>query len=499
MRAWSDGYVTDLGYTFGFYREQAPSHLKMICRLQAVAEPGGPLTYIELGCGQGFGLNLLAAANPDARFVGVDFSPGHVAGARRLAAEAGLSNVVFLEEGFSDLAREPDALPDADMIVLHGVYSWIAPAQREAIRSIIRRKLKTGGLVYLSYNCMTGWAPLAVFQRLLRDIALTRSGTSAERAKSALATLTKLQQSGLQSLSETTALGKLVKHAATQHPSYLAHEYLNEHWTPMYFADVARDLADCRLTYIGSAQPAANGDRYTLIPDIAGAMRAEVGADLHESIRDLAVERRFRKDVFGRGAVSLTRATAALGAADLAFALVKPRETIDMKVAVPRGQLAMGRDIYRKALDVLERGPGRLAEVVPAGANAEPLFELATVLGQMDAVYPITDDAADGSAARALNLAITDQTAGLMVYGFAAVARLRSAIPIDRRFRPAFAVALRRPGLDAEQIAKELERLASSPAYAGVAELWQNKPWSPEDRAGLDRWLATWRGLGMVA
>src|SRR3546814_10811048 len=59
-----------------------------------VPDARAPFRYLELGCGQGFGLCLLAALYPHGAFVGVDFNPEHIAHARELAHGAGLSNEI---------------------------------------------------------------------------------------------------------------------------------------------------------------------------------------------------------------------------------------------------------------------------------------------------------------------------------------------------------------------------------------------------------------------
>jgi len=51
---------------------------------------------LDLGCGEGTVVCLLAAAFPSARFVGVDASSASVAAAKSKAETAGLSNVQFL-------------------------------------------------------------------------------------------------------------------------------------------------------------------------------------------------------------------------------------------------------------------------------------------------------------------------------------------------------------------------------------------------------------------
>src|SRR6478752_4438102 len=97
MAAWSEGYVTDIPYTSQYYPELAPGFLAFNCLRQSVRPPSlGPgSNYLELGCGQGFGLNLLAAANPAMQFLGIDFHPCQIANAQQLARAAGLANVTF--------------------------------------------------------------------------------------------------------------------------------------------------------------------------------------------------------------------------------------------------------------------------------------------------------------------------------------------------------------------------------------------------------------------
>ncbi len=190
MTVWSDGYVLDIQYTSGFYRELAPGHLEFVALLSGVVPPhrGEGATYCELGCGQGFGLNLLAAANPAMQFWGFDFNPAQITNANRLAREAGLQNVTFRDLSFMEALKLPkDALPSFDFIVLHGIYSWISDENRQAIVSFIEQRLKPGGLVYVSYNCMPGWAQVAPLQRLLREHAMRNPDRSDLQVDAAVA------------------------------------------------------------------------------------------------------------------------------------------------------------------------------------------------------------------------------------------------------------------------------------------------------------------------
>src|SRR6202035_3779509 len=125
--SWGAGYTTDVAYIPGYYPNQSPLHLHLACLIGGVEGiaigPGTPLSYLELGCGHGYGALLLAASNPAWRVTGIDFSPGHIAAARELAGEAGIANARFIEGDLATLADGPLAgqIPEADVATLHGV------------------------------------------------------------------------------------------------------------------------------------------------------------------------------------------------------------------------------------------------------------------------------------------------------------------------------------------------------------------------------------------
>jgi 2-polyprenyl-3-methyl-5-hydroxy-6-metoxy-1,4-benzoquinol methylase len=100
-----------------------------------VEAPGGAgeaIAYCDLGCGQGYTANLIAAANPGAQVLGIDFNPSHIANARAFAVAARLSNVNFREASFEEVAADP-AVPQFDIMAMHGVFSWMS-APRTAAR-----------------------------------------------------------------------------------------------------------------------------------------------------------------------------------------------------------------------------------------------------------------------------------------------------------------------------------------------------------------------------
>jgi cyclopropane fatty-acyl-phospholipid synthase-like methyltransferase len=189
MQAWMEGYESDIEYTTGYYREQEPSFLNLCAVIHGI-EPinlENGFTYCELGCGQGMTALIMAANYPMGKFYAVDFNPSHIARARNLAAQAGLDNVVFLEKSFAQLAEDPSLLPDCDFIALHGIFTWVSDENRQCIIDICSRHLKSGGMVYNSYNAKPGWSMGEPLQKMLFAAGKMFSGNSISRFDQSLA------------------------------------------------------------------------------------------------------------------------------------------------------------------------------------------------------------------------------------------------------------------------------------------------------------------------
>ncbi|NEA57197.1 methyltransferase domain-containing protein [Streptomyces sp. SID13666] len=71
---------------------------------------------LDIGCGQGHAVNVLAAAFPASRFHGLDMSEGGIAAARAEAAELGLANVEFQVGDCAALTGSYDLITAFDVI-----------------------------------------------------------------------------------------------------------------------------------------------------------------------------------------------------------------------------------------------------------------------------------------------------------------------------------------------------------------------------------------------
>lgn len=380
--SWSDGYVADTEYMPGFYKEQVPNHLDLACLLNGVEPPRRVpgWTYCDLGCGQGATLLVLAAANPDGQFIGVDFNPAHIARARDIAARSGLSNVVFLEASFEELAADPGALPPLDYIAAHGVYSWIGERSRQALVELLRLRLQPGGIAYVSYNAQPGWNRIGPVQRLLLDHARLSGKASSQAVVEGIAFLRSLEAAGAAPLALPEVLERLETEIARGNTTYLAHEYLNANWQPRYHADVARELADAKLSYAGSANLLENFPDLSLRPPHRAALDAAPPA-MRETLRDYFMARTFRRDIFLRGARRLSNEEREARIGALRLLLLRSPRHVTREIEIPAGKVELDAVPYATVLSRLAQGPACIANLLAdAGAAGTSAVEVAGML-----------------------------------------------------------------------------------------------------------------------
>jgi predicted O-methyltransferase YrrM len=397
MADWNEGYVNDIAYTHGFYREQTPALLNFGMTLAGLDHPvlDRPFTYCELGSGQGVTSNILAAANPNGQFWATDFNPSHAAGAAQLAASGGLTNLHCLDKSFRDfLAMDT---PQFDYITLHGIYSWISAENRKAIVDVIASKLRVGGVVYVSYNAQPGWAAATPLRQLLFDFSDGKDERSDKRIERALAFADKLNESKAAYFSDNPKIGPRLERMKTMPRTYLAHEYINQHWVPFYFTEVARDLAAAKLSFAASAHVGDQMDNIAL-PQPAQALLNEVADPVRrQQARDYVVNQQFRRDIFVKGAVTINQVQRLAALAATRIALAKPKDKVSLEVPFPVGICKLRPEVYTPILEQLTAGPKTLAELTEALA-AQKIDQNAVMQAAM--VLTATGDVAPALSAQ---------------------------------------------------------------------------------------------------
>jgi hypothetical protein len=370
MSHWSDGYVTEIGYTHGYYHEMAPSWLTLCLLSRGIAPPSGrPWRYLELGYGQGLSLNIHAAAN-EGTFVGNDFNPAHAANAADLARSSGAA-LSTLEASFEELTQRDD-IGECDVIALHGIWSWVSPKNHEIIVDIIRRRLAVGGILYMSYNCTPGWSagiPLRHLMSLHATLASSSGSPMPSRIDAAIAFLERVAGADARYFKSNPAVGERLAKLKSMSRSYLAHEYMNADWHVMPFSDIAARLDRAKLSFAASANLLDHIDGITL-NDTARQLLDEITHPvLRESVRDYIVNTQFRKDIWVRGARTLTPLETRRQMSAQRFALTTLPGDIQMSFAGLLGPINMFPDVCQPVIEELARDKMRaksLEEVMAA-------------------------------------------------------------------------------------------------------------------------------------
>jgi SAM-dependent methyltransferase len=411
--AWNEGYVVEEAYTSGFFRKQSPVHLSVACAINGFEpiDTRKPFTYLELGSGQGFTANLLAASNPFAQFYAADFMPGHIVTARELAVAARLGNVTHLEKSFAELAAGHSDLPPLDFITLHGVYSWVNPENRRHIVDFIGRHLKPGGIVYVSYNAMPGWSAATPLQRLVLEHARAVPGRLEDQVNRAKSLIDGLigAKAGYFTANENGVLRSRLDSWAKDKPVYLAHEYMNQSWQALYHADVVRDFASAKLDFAASAELCMNVDPLQLPAEQREIVQSIDDPVLRETVLDYLQNTAFRSDVFIRGARRMGAARRQQWWEQIGLALTVPRRfaTLGQASDVASGSPVVGGSV----LDLLEDGPKSVQELADRhGCAPDAIVNLMSLLVWHDqgAPFIVSAQAPSKEASLRLNAVVSN-------------------------------------------------------------------------------------------
>ena len=352
--SWSDGYVFEVDYTHGYYHELSPSALSLSALCAGVkARFGRPMRYLELGFGQGLSLNIHAAAC-QGEFWGTDFNPSQVANARELALASGSGAKIF-DHSFVELA-ERDDLPEFDVIALHGIWSWISLEGRSVVADLIRRKLAVGGLLYISYNCMPGWAADLPLRHLMSThIALAGTGNRGitDKIDDAIGFAERIASAGAQYFVANPASMQRLEVIKTQNRQYVAHEYFNKDWHPTPFSDVCADLRPAKLDFACASNLLLQMDALTISSEAQQILLGINHPVFRETVRDYFLNTTFRKDIFVKGLRHLPTTEKIEQFMPLRFVLLQTSEEFKMNVPGPNGEISFQEDIYRPLVEML--------------------------------------------------------------------------------------------------------------------------------------------------
>jgi len=396
MNDWTAGYVADIGYTYGYYAELNPLRIRLAFLNNRLDFPDVGAAC-ELGFGQGISVNLHAAASVTQWF-GTDFNPSQASFARQVADVAG-SNARLFDEAFAEFCQRKD-LPDFDYIGLHGIWSWISNENRAVIVDFLRRKLKVGGVLYISYNTQPGWAAMIPMRDLLTEhseIMGTPGQGIVSRVEGALAFAGKLLATNPVFAQANPSVVPRLEALKVQDRHYLAHEYFNRDWLPMPFSRMGEWLAPTKLSYVCSAHYFDHVEVLNLMPEQQALLRDIPHALFRETVRDFCVNQQFRRDYWVKGGRTLSVAEQLEKLRAERVILTQPRSEVTLKANGVLGEATMQATIYDPILDVLaDYQPKSLGQIEQAvrgqGVDWARMMQAMIILCGKDALSIVQEE-----------------------------------------------------------------------------------------------------------
>ena len=439
MTDWTSGYVADIGYTYGYYTELNPLRIQLAF-LNAGLVPPTVGTACELGFGQGMSANIHAAASV-VQWSGTDFNPSQAAFAQELAAASG-SGACLFDDAFADFCTRSN-LPDFDFISLHGIWSWISDENRAVIVDFVRRKLKVGGVLYISYNTLPGWASFAPMRHLMTQHAAVMGADGMGIVKKIDASLGFADQllatNPLYAKANATVPERL-KSVKGHQREYLAHEYFNADWHPMYFADMAKWLAPAKVGFACSANLLDHVDAINLSAEQQALLKEIPDTQFLQTVRDFMVNQQFRKDYWVKGSRKLSSLERSERLRTLRLILTTHRADVSLKVSGSLGEATMGEAVYAPVLDVLAdhqvRTLGQLEQAIAGkGINFAQLLQVVVVLagaGHLALAQDENNVSAAANNARALNVHVLLKARSSNEISYLASPVIGAAINVNR-------------------------------------------------------------------
>ena len=455
----------------------SPVSLRYIATLRGnkPKKTGTEFTYAEIACAAPEKLICLAASNPEGRFYGFVADDTARRSAEMQATQRGTFNVIFMTGAPSEILarlKNGSSLPPMlDYLCCDESAKALTAAERAALFELAQQRLNAGGLFTTSYRAYDQKDGAMRF--LVNELAPEMNEAQQQGF------LNELKQLGTKHLAGDLALAdKLDKAIIDKTPQKF---FALFDGTPAKSAtfDTLVAAAMHGMSYAGDACLALN---YVELAVPANAQNLVISCRAHplyEPIKDLALDRTLRSDIWVKEPAQKSASPAELFGG-FAYGLAVPRDQIRAAFAAQGKVIDLSGPLYIKILDLMATMPLGVGDILahPEGKNENPdkIIEALQVLVACGVAMPMrgaltTTNSSDisqprlvGSFNRYLDkTCLSDQD----VLFASQVAGYGIAIPA----REAFVIqALNRGGLNESVTAlmPELRRIANTPASMSI-------------------------------
>lgn len=267
------------------------------------------IRVLDLACASGQHVRQQAARYPGVRFTGVDFSKNEIDAGRKAIEESGAANVELV---LSDLRKLEINPGEYDVILCHGVFSWVDDEVKERIFELCRFGLKRSGVAAIAYLTYPGWKQREAIRELLAFRVKEVDDPDQRVRESAL--LLKLLHAGYSAAGEDCHAKYLKSVVADMQGSAVnafLHDELGSVHDPCYFVQFVEWAREWGMQYLAEVDlgtMALDG----LPPNTAGLLQ-ELAPDFLETqqLIDFMVNRSGRLSLIVRDDAAIDRALSA--------------------------------------------------------------------------------------------------------------------------------------------------------------------------------------------
>lgn len=396
----TEGYHEGIDYCHGYYGDLNPLRLRLTFLNAGLVAPV-TTTACELGFGQGDSINLHAASSMT-QWYGTDFNSAHASYAQELAVASGAAVRIF-DQSFAEFCCRAD-LPDFDFIAMHGVWSWVSDQNRGIIVDFIRRRLKAGGVLYVSYNVAQGHAAFVPVREVLTGHAEMMIGRdAASRIDSALDFAEHLLAANPLYAQANPEAAKRLSTIKSGDRAYVAHEYFNRDWYPTSFARTSEWLAPAKLDYACSANYFETVDAWNFGAEQQALLKEISDEKFRETVRDFLLNKWFRRDYWVKGLRRLTLPEKVEEFRNQRMVLTRPLQKVEVRATGALGSVVPNKSLAEAVLTALgDYRPKTLRqieqEVMSKGVNLVNVVQMIMTLLETNSLSPAQDEAVTRAA-----------------------------------------------------------------------------------------------------
>lgn len=332
----------------------SPVSLRYIAALRGnkPRKTGGEFTYAEMACTSPEKLICLAASNPEGRFYGLVADDNARRAAEEQATQRGTYNIIFLtgtpSETLARLANGSSLPPMLDYLCCDESVTPLTSSEHTALFDLAQKRLNPGALFVTSYRAYDREDGALRF--VVKELA---PEMDAEQKRDFLTEIKKIGSLYLAKHADLAA--RLNAAIAKDAPQDFFSLFDDAPATSATF-DTLVATKSRGFVYAGDAKMASNFVELTVPKEAQDLVVSCHDSFLYEPIKDLALDRTMRTDIWIKEPAELSANTAELFGG-FAYGTVLPREQIPPAYAAKNKAIDLSGPLYDKLLNLMSLMP----------------------------------------------------------------------------------------------------------------------------------------------